>query len=185
MTNYVKSLISERQQVFHREGRSRKWKHLRNKVRREIARAKKEHYKNRVQRHKKANPGEWYKQIKLMTNLSKSETTIQPPPGVDVNDYKSVANSINDVFVSVSKDLDPLDTSKLPAYLPDPKPSPTVEEFEVYQMLNKIKAGKAGGPDGISARLIREFSYELANRLQIFLTSHIMKGLCHISGRGQ
>ena len=47
MTKYVKhvkSLISERQQVFHREGRyrSRRWKRLRNKIHREIFKAKKE-----------------------------------------------------------------------------------------------------------------------------------------------
>jgi len=43
MTKYIKSIISERQLIFHREGCSRKWKRLRNKVCREIAKAKKEH----------------------------------------------------------------------------------------------------------------------------------------------
>jgi len=76
----------------------------------------------------------------------------------------------------VSKDLDPLDTTKLPAYLPDSKPCPTVEQFEVYEMLNKIKIGKAGGPDGISARLIREFSYELSKPLADILNQSYIEG---------
>ncbi|XP_072021915.1 uncharacterized protein [Amphiura filiformis] len=176
MTSYIKRLIDERQQVFHREHRSRKWKRLRNKISREIAKAKKEHYKTRVQRHKKANPAEWYKQIKVMANLSNSESTIQPPPGVDANDFEAVANSINNIFASVSNDLDVLDTAKLPAYRPDPNPCPTVHDYEVYEMLKKIKIGKAGGPDGISARLIREFSYELSKPLAEILNQSYFEG---------
>ena len=120
--------------------------------------------------------GEWYKQIKLIANLGNTETTIQPPAGIDVNDFEGVANSINDIFASVSKDLEPLDTTKLPAYLPDPKPCPTVKEFEVFQMLNKVKVGKAGGPDGISARLIKEFSYELSKPLTDILNQSYREG---------
>ena len=47
--------------------------------------AKKEHYtRSRVQRHKKENPGEWYKQIKLIANLGNTETNIQPPPSIHI-----------------------------------------------------------------------------------------------------
>ena len=158
MRSYIKSLICERQQVFHKEHRSVKWKRLRNKIKRVINKAKKEYYKTRVQRHKLANPAKWYEQIKIMTNLNKTDSTIQPPPDVDPNDYKAVADSINDHFASISKDLKPLDTTKLPPYRPDPNPCPIVQDFEVHKMLQKTKAGKAGGPDGISSRIIREFA---------------------------
>ena len=177
MTSYIKSLICERQQVFHTEHRSRKWKRLRNKIKRAIFKAKKEYYRTRVQRHKRSNPAEWYKQIKIMTNLKKGDLSIQPPPHVDSNDFKAVADSINEHFVSVSEDLKPLDTAELPAYRPDPSPCPIVEDFEVYKMLQKTKAGKAGGPDGISSRIIREFAYELSKPLADILNKSY-KGVC-------
>ena len=159
----LKSLIQERQQVFHKEHRSRRWKRLRNKVRYAIIKAKKDYYRNRVQHHKKANPAEWYKQIEVMANLNKAGTTIQPPPHVDdSSDLKAVAASINSHFVSIYNDLQPLSISDLPSYRPDPEPSPSVQEFEVYNMLRKTKAGKAGGPDGVSSRIIREFAFELS-----------------------
>ena len=44
-----------------------------------------------------------------MAKLGNTETTIQPPPGIDVNGFEGVANNINDIFASVSKDLEPLD----------------------------------------------------------------------------
>lgn len=176
MNSYIKSLIRKRQQVFHHGHRTRKWKRLRNKIRREIVKAKQEHYKSRVQRHKKANPAEWYKQIKLMANLKNSESCIQPPLGADSNNFQAMSNTINDTFASVSKDLEALDTSKLPTYRPDQHPSPTVQNYEVYNMLRKTKVGKAGGPDGISARLIREFSYELSKPLTNILNQSYHEG---------
>ena len=121
-----------------------------------------------------------------MTNLGNTETTIQPPPGIDVSGFEGVANSINDIFASVSKDLEPLDTTKLPAYLPDSKPCPTVKEFEVFKMLNKVKVAKAGVPDGISARLIKEFSYhayELSKPHTDILNQSYREGMCHLSGK--
>ena len=178
MSSYIKSLICERQRVFQKEHRSKRWKRLRNKVKRAIHKAKREYYRTRVQRHKRANPAEWYKQIKIMTNRNKGEANIQPPPQVDPNDLKAVADSINNHFASVSTDLKPLDTSELPAYRPDPNPPPVVQEFEVCEMLLKTKAGKAGGPDGISSRLVREFAHELSKPLADILNKSYEEGVC-------
>ena len=50
--------------------------------------------------------------------------------------------SINDHFVAISSDLQPLSIGDLPSYRPDPEASPSVQEFEVYNMLLKTKAGK-------------------------------------------
>ena len=108
-----------------------------------------------------------------MANLDKADTTIQSPPHVgDSSDLKkAVAHSINDHFVSISSDLQPLSISDLPSYRPDPESSPSVQEFEVYNILQKTRAGKAGGPGGISLRIIREFAFELiANRLTNILS---------------
>ena len=112
------------------------------------------------------DPAEWYKQIKVMANLNKADTTIQLSPHAgDSSDFKAVADSINDHFVAISSDLQPLSISDLPSYRPEPEPSPSVQEFEVYNMLRKTKAGKAGGPNDILSHIIREFLLKLANRL--------------------
>ena len=165
MTNYIKDLIQKRQKVFHKEHRSCRWKRLRNKVKHAIIKAKKDYYRDRVQRHKKANPAQWYQQIKVMANLNKIDAIIQPPSHVDSTDFMAVADVINDHFVSISSDLRPLSITDLPSYRPDPHPSPSVMDYEVYNMLRRTKAGKAGGPDGISARIVREFAYELSKPL--------------------
>ena len=42
--------------------------------------------------------------------------------------------------------------------------------------VNKVKVEKAGGPDGISARLIKEFSYELSKPLTDILNQSYREG---------
>ena len=61
--------------------------------------------------------------------------------------------------------LKPLSTSELAAYCPDPLPAPLVHNYQVYAALKKIKLGKSSGPDGISARIVREFACELSDPL--------------------
>ena len=89
----------------------------------------------------------------------------------------AIANSINDIFTSVADDLDPLDLTSLPAYLPSPEPCSSVYVWEVYKQLRKIKSRKAGGPDGIPTSLIHEFAYELCKPLTNILNSSYQEGL--------
>ncbi|KAI8479563.1 hypothetical protein Bbelb_427020 [Branchiostoma belcheri] len=71
--------------------------------------------------------------------------------------------------------LPPLDTSLLPAYLPAHL-APNVKPWEVYRKLQKVKTKKAAGPDGIPAKLVREFAYELSTPLADILNSSLGQG---------
>ena len=51
------------------------------------------------------------------------------------------------------------------------------QEFEVYNMLCKTKAGKAVGPDGILSRIIQEFAFELSKPLADILNHLYMEGV--------
>ena len=59
-------------------------------------------------------------EIKVMTTQNKSEVLITLQPGTDLSQTKEVANSINNTFMSIGKDIKPLDTCNLPAYHPIP-----------------------------------------------------------------
>ena len=60
---------------------------------------------------------------------------------------------------------------------PAAKPCPTVYEWNVYDRLKSLNRRKAGGPDGISAKLIREFAYELSYPLTDILNSSYQHGI--------
>jgi hypothetical protein len=141
----------------------------------EITKAKRWFYQEKVQDLKKAiPPAKWYQQIRVMTNMNKTESSITPPPGIGPSDSKSVASSINEHFAAVANDLPPLP--------PDTRTrDPNINNFlvqpsEVYKKLKQIKSGKAGGPDGIPAKIIHEFSYELSFPLADILNQSYREG---------
>ncbi len=79
-------------------------------------------------------------------------------------DIKSLANSINDIFIDLTNDFEPLTPGG-----PTPGgPAPYVPEDllatqrEVYRALSSINTSKAVGPDNISNKLLKDFAFELA-----------------------
>ncbi|XP_072048885.1 uncharacterized protein [Amphiura filiformis] len=171
----ITKLIELRQRAFTPQ-RTTEWRRLRNRVQREIFKAKTNYYANRVRHLQKTDPRKWHQQVKLMTNNNKSEVNI-PIPGVEDGDHVGIANAINNRFVSVSDHLCPLDITKLEAYLPAPTPPPTLHAWDVYAELQKIKPSKACGPDGISPKLVKEFSYELSTPLTDLLNCSFTEGV--------
>ena len=83
-----------------------------------------------------------------------------PVPEVDSHDHVGIANRINGHFARVAKDISPLCREKLSTYIPA-LPCPSVEPWEIYRELKSISITRAGGPDGIPARVIKEFACEL------------------------
>ena len=131
---------------------------------------------NRVRHLQKTDPRKWHQQVKVMTNNNKSEVSITIP-GVKDSDHVSIANAINDRFVSVSDHLCSLDIAQLEAFLPAPTPPPTLHTWEVYAELQKIKPSKACGPDGISPKLVKEFSYGFSTPLTDLLNCSFSEGV--------
>ena len=111
-----------------------------------------------------------------MTTNNTSQAPIEPPAGTDPSDPKAVANSINDHFVSIGQHISPLNISDLPTYLPTPEELPEIYPWEVNSKLSKTGRKKAGGPDGIPSKLIREFSVELSDPLCHILNESFQEG---------
>ncbi|KAI8482492.1 hypothetical protein Bbelb_397280 [Branchiostoma belcheri] len=169
----IKSAIRRRQRAF-RDQDWETWRFLRNKIQKEIKRARSHYYNNRVQNLKKHSPSAWYKEIKVLTGTQKKGMTIQAQ-GVDPDSHRDMANLINQKFTNVTTSLPPLDRSKLPAYLPS-RPPPVVHPWEVYWKLRRIKTNKSPGPDGIDGRLLKEFAYELSEPIVDILNSSLLEG---------
>ncbi|XP_072181225.1 uncharacterized protein [Diadema setosum] len=160
MTSAIKDLINQRQ-IAYAEGNHAEWRRLRNRVQRSIATAKHDHYINKVKKMQMTNPSSWHQHIQAMSGRQKTTPLIRID-GISATDLTSTASAINEAFVEVTADIPRLDTTTLPAYLPARKPCPVVHPWQVHRELKLLKSNKAPGPDGISARLIKEFAYELS-----------------------
>ena len=95
--------------------------------------------------------------------MRKADTTIHVAD-VDPSNHKQIANEINEHLASFPNTQQPLDLADPPAYLPSPVPPPQVQQWYINEDLKNISSTKAGGPDGILPRLLKEFAYASANQ---------------------
>ena len=75
----------------------------------------------------------------------------------------SLANSINDFFVDLTNDFEPLTTGGPAPYVPELL---LVTQHEVYRALSSINTSKAVGPDNIPTKLLKDFAFEVAPVIQ-------------------
>jgi hypothetical protein len=88
---------------------------------------------------------------------------------------KECAEAVADGFAFVSNQYEPLDRSKLPAYLPS-FPPPQVEEYQGYEKLKKLKNTKTTLPIDIPNKLRNEVAIELAKPLTHIINECLAQG---------
>ena len=96
-----------------------------------------------------------------------------PSLGVSVTEQ---ADNLNDHFSDVCCQLPPLRLESLPSYLPAPPP-PTIHVWEVQNRLSKLNASKAGHPEDIPVKIIKEFSFELTEPLTKIFNASLQEGV--------
>ena len=178
MNPQLKTLFSKRENAFQCKDKPL-WRRLRNKINRMIMYNKNRYYNTRVSHLKTTNPSAWYKQIKIITkgNLDSPVIKVQGIAGNDPKCYEKTANAINMQFISITKDIEPLDRSKLPAFLPSQATCPEVQQYDVYKILQNIKSNKAGLKEDLPPRIIREFAYELSTPVTDILNTSFHQGI--------
>ena len=71
-----------------------------------------------------------------------------------------MAESSNQYFATVARDIPPLNTSCLPAFLPPAEKVPILHSYQVCKKIWSVQANKEMGPDNIPLRIINESAYE-------------------------
>ena len=117
-----------------------------------------------------------------MSKLYKTKHFLHPS---DPNPYRclqgshsqlTLAESLNNFFVSVSTDLPPLNPNTSSPINPDDMSDFIVDPAEVEFRLARIKTHKAAGPDGIPNWLLRDFSSLLCQPLAAVFNASIREG---------
>ncbi|XP_066266287.1 uncharacterized protein [Branchiostoma lanceolatum] len=175
ITTRIKHLITVRQKKYKLGKATHLSRFYRNKVQREIRRAKKHFYKVNVEGEKKTDPRSWHNNIKAMCNIRKKASLIHAP-GIDQTDFTATANAINTKLARVSQSLPPLERTSLPAFLPA-QPLPTIHVWDVYTQLKTTNRYKSPGSDGIPPRILKEFACELSSPLCDLINSSFGEGV--------
>jgi hypothetical protein len=118
-------------------------------------------YSNFVSDLKVSNPAKWYSMAKRLgadhTNTD-GNLVVECLQGLD---NRQSAEKIAEFFSQISQEYSPLDTSKLPSYLPAPQPL-KVDHSDVAKKLFNLKIRKSTQPIDLPSKVRKTFSSELA-----------------------
>ena len=90
----------------HKEGKTDRYRFLRNRVKHEIRMAKEKYYKDNISGNHNKDSAKWWKKINKLTGRDKSNNfTLTDPESQSIMNDKDTANYINSFFVDLTKDF--------------------------------------------------------------------------------
>ena len=146
---------------------------LRNKVPAEVKKMKKMYYVNKLQ-DTEGNPAQAWKTLKTILPNKGTSNSIQS------SDEKLTANSFNNFFVNVGKEL----STTIPTFQDDNCMTPLepfcngkfeVFESDILSMLNNLNNKTSVGLDGISANILKLSAEEITPSLTYLINRAILE----------
>ena len=111
MSAEIKSLTLKRQRAYH-SGSNDRWRLLRNKVRIAISKRKKEFFARKVMSLKTSDPRSWWSLVSKLAGKSSTDSELcYPDEHGNIISGKTLATRLNSYFISVTSDIQPLDTA--------------------------------------------------------------------------
>jgi hypothetical protein len=179
VTPEFKKIIGTRQKAFH-HGKSPHYQQLRNQVNRESKKLRSTFLEKKLEQLKlNPNPKKWWQSIKQLSGYPKKKVLSTLVVGNQVMSGKALAENINDAFVSVTKEIPPLNCLHIDI-LPenshyDISPEFIIKEEEVYHKLSIISTAKSPGPDGIPNWVLKFYAYVLASPIASIFNASIQQ----------
>ena len=174
MTPHIKRLMKQRNRAYYTDRAL--FRSLRNKVIREIRRAKSSYYPEKLHHLKQQNSSQWFGKIKSLCGLQTHQTSHLPCTSHLSPDL--AAQEINSHFASICQSLPPLDPSLLPAYLPSPSPPNPVQVADVASKLSKLRFNRSTTPSDLPVKIFKEFAPELAIPLSSIINASLTQNSC-------
>ena len=113
----------------------------------EICKRKKEFFAHKVMSLKTSDPRSWWSLVgKLAGKFSTDSELCYPDEHGNIISGKTLATRLNSYFISVTSDIQLLDTATLPAFLPLPDQPQTTTTSAVCRKLLGLSAYKASRP---------------------------------------
>lgn len=175
------SFVKQRNTAFM-SGNRALYKRLRNTVNRLRLKLQRQYYRKHVDSLKSDNPRMWWKSVKNICGIdSKTQTAFKglTHQGEFVSEF-DMQDVINNFFVGVGDDIEPLDKAaliELRSQLQDCPNRYIVSELAVYCALNRLKISKSTGPDMLDNRLLKYLADVLAAPVCSLINSSIRQGV--------
>jgi hypothetical protein len=124
----------------------------------------------------------WYKCVK--SALDKKHTSLFNSIKIEAMQKlpkSEQLSKINDHFAAITTSDDPLTRTKLPSFLPHPRPILELSHMEVYKELKRLNTNKSTIPLSIPSAILKECAMELCYVISHILNSSFESGEVPIS----
>ena len=133
MTPELKQLLRQTQRERLRHGNSKNFRKMRAKFRRLKKKKINTNTENVVNELKVSAPGKWHSVIKKMGGVDQMAAGRLEVESLKGLSDEECAEAVAEAFAATSLEYEPIDKTKLPAYLPAGRP----EEVNVFQVYNR------------------------------------------------
>ena len=176
MSPELKQLHRSMQREFFKHRKSLKYKEIKSKYKKLKKKSIRSFYTNFVSELKVTDPGRWYSMAKKIGAVKESNDGEIRIESLSNLTNKECAEKIAQHFSEISNEYQPIDYSQLPCYLPAPPP-PQVEEYDVYNRINRIRKTKSTLPIDIPDKLRNECAVFLAAPLTLIINSSLSESV--------
>ena len=170
MSPALKNLLRKTKREFYKNRTSPKWRKLKKKFKKLKKKTVRNFYSNFVTELKTSNPAKWYSMAKRLgaeQSNSDGELKVECLQGID--NQKS-AELVAEHFSKISKEYSPLNTCKLPAYLPAEEVL-KVNQSDVEERIFRLRNRKSTQPTDLPSKVRKLVSSELSTPLTNIINS--------------
>ena len=140
VTPYLKNLSRKIKNEFYKHSKSPKWKAMKKEFKAKKKKAVREFNSQFVNELKVINPSRYYQMCKKIGLWDRMNGEIKFECLKGASDQEC-ADRVAQGFAADSNQYEPMDRSKLPAYLPS-LPPPHVKAYQMYEKLRSLKSTK-------------------------------------------
>ena len=159
----LKIKYNEMQKEFFKNRKSERWKKLKKNFKSSKRKAVKEFYNKFVHELKTTKPGQYHKVAKKLGGIPEQSGVLNIECIKDLTPQEQV-NKVAESFAAVSQQYEPVDLTRLPAYLPAEQ-APVLEVYKVYRKILGQKKTKSTLSIDIPENLRKEAAEFLAEPL--------------------
>ena len=162
---------------FHKHRKSKRWNKLEKEYRIEVEDAKSSFYKRKIEKLRKNNPKQWHREFKKLTRFDQHQEEVLVVESIkDFNDEEQ-AEMIADKFAEVSQEYDKLEKEDIDIPEIAEEDFPVITEMVVRRVLEEIDTSKSNVDGDIPAKILKEFSKQLAFPVSNVINSSIRQGV--------
>ena len=177
MNKELKDLDRKCKREYQKHQKSEKWGNLRSIFKLKCKIAKKKYYEKTVHDLKTSNISQWYSKVKRMGGVKQDQQDqifVDELSGLD--DIQQ-AEIIAKHYAKISNEYKHLETEDIPQTLYDTSEAPPrIEAYEIHERIQKMSSKKSTVRNDIPMKIIKEFSVELAEPLEIIFNHGLYHG---------